>query len=95
MTKKRASEATVNAFCNAVYPEMTELAMMTNGEEEILRDATAELTRLRELERRAEDVEGMAKVLAGGSFNMLFENAKEGYRADATALSRWMKEGGE
>ena len=63
MSKKRASEATVSAFIKAVYPEFTELAIASNGEEEILRDATAELTRLRALAARAEDVEGIVDAM--------------------------------
>jgi len=63
MSKKRASEATVSAFIKAVYPEFTELAIASNGEEEILREATAALTSLRSLAARAEDVEGIAVII--------------------------------
>lgn len=58
MSKKRASEETVNAFMKAVYPEYTELCIASNGEEDILRDATDLITELRN--RRTPDV---AKLL--------------------------------
>lgn len=47
MSKRRASQETVDAFIRAVYPEMTELCMTANGEEDILREATQLLKTLR------------------------------------------------
>jgi hypothetical protein len=38
--KKRASKETVEAFMKAVYPDDTELMIASNGEEEILKEAT-------------------------------------------------------
>jgi hypothetical protein len=40
MSKRKASKETVAAFIKAVWPEMTELCMACNGEEEILKEAT-------------------------------------------------------
>jgi len=98
MSKKRASEATVSAFIKAVYPEFTELAIASNGEEEILRDATAELTRLRALAARAEDLEGMASVIFGHMFPdrdgwdaETDERLKECYRSNARAVAAYLK----
>ncbi len=46
--KSIASRETVDAFYKAVYPEYTRLAMMSNGEEEVLRDATQTINELRQ-----------------------------------------------
>ena len=67
-----------------------------------LKWADLELTRLRELEHRAKDVEGLAKV----NYEHMFpdqngweketdERLKECYRSNAMAHSAWLTKGGE
>jgi hypothetical protein len=44
--KRAATEKTINVFLKAVYPEMTEFAIASKDEEEVLRDATEMITSL-------------------------------------------------
>jgi len=64
--KHKASSETVAAFCKAVYPEMTELCMTTNGEEEILKEAT----------RLIQEVQARADRLAQALKDLIYTTSK-------------------
>jgi hypothetical protein len=90
MNKKRASAETVYAFVKAVYPDSTKLCITTNGEEEILRDATELIAELREMalpvEQRAAFVAGW---LSGLRWITDLNESAERVKAEAEALRRY------